>query len=902
MPIPSIARGDFEGESGLQARVAVALAFALVMTLGVGVLDGLIQARYDAQRRSQALQHLSALRAGLESGLNSRLYLADGLVSLVAVHPELDRPTFEAFARGLLAKHDGIRSLQLARDTVVSHVYPETDNEAALGLRLLELDLQAAAVRRAIASRQTVVAGPVHLVQGGIAFISRTPVYRFGPDGTPAAGPYWGLATVLIDAPTLFQEAGLEDARYAGWRVALRGADGLGAEGEVFYGDVSLYAHQPQVLEVNLPGGRWQLAIAPEGGWEQSWPGRGWLWAIGLLVVLLTGLAAWLWARYPDRLRGEVRRATSALQRTRRQLERIVEQRTAELTVANQALRESEARLAEAQEIAGLGNWERDTATGAVYWSDEIFAIFGMRPGQVKPSYEAFLNAVHPADRERVRETVESALEQRDEYALDHRVLRPDGSIRMVHEQARVVRGADGEPLRLVGTVLDITQRNEAERQLEYLAYHDPLTGLPNRSLLRDRLEHAVAKARRHDQGMALLFIDLDRFKNVNDSLGHNAGDQLLVEVSRRLSRRIRDDDTLARLGGDEFTVVLEEVGDADQVRSVVRKIMQAFADTFVIGGRELFVTASIGISMYPDDGSDVDVLMSNADAAMYQAKGHGRNDFRFFSEQLSALAHERLAMEAGLRRAEERNELRLYYQPLVDARTREVVALEALLRWHHPEHGVIEPERFIHIAEDSGLILPVGRWVLREVCRQLRAWRDSDLPTVRVFANLSARQLAHDSLADDVQQLFSGCDLEPSLLGLEITESMLVGHTPNLDRTLEQFRDLGIQVAVDDFGVGQSALVYLKRFAVDCLKIDRTFVRDVTTDPNDAAIIEAIVAMAHKLKLRVLAEGVETPEQEAAVREFGCDYLQGYLYGRPMPAEATASMLHSAAQVARRR
>lgn len=884
----------------MHVRIPLALSLATVTALGVVALDVLVQARYSAERRSESLQHLSAVRARLESGLNSRLYLIDGLSSYVALHPDLDPAEFEALARGLIAHRSGIRSIQLARDTVVSHVYPRTGNEAAVGLRLLELQEQAGAVRRALATRRTVLAGPVDLVQGGIAFISRTPVYRADAVGEPGPSDYWGLATILIDAPTLYEEAGLTADRAQGWRVALRGVDGAGANGKVFFGDESLYDDKPEVLDIALPGGTWQLAIVPARGWDAHWPGRLWLWAGGALLVLLTGIAAWLWARYPARLRNEVRQATAALDRNRRQLERIVEQRTAELTVTNQALRESESRLAEAQEIAGLGNWERDVGSGAVYWSDEIFAIFGLRPGEVEPSYESFLNAVHPEERERVMETVEGALKHGDAYDIDHRVQRPDGSVRVVHEQARIDRSPDGTPLRLVGTVLDITERSEAERQLEYLAYHDPLTGLPNRFLLRDRLEHAVARARRHDHGMALLFIDLDRFKNVNDSLGHIAGDQLLIEVSRRLSARMRDDDTLARLGGDEFTVVLERIDDLDQVRNVVRKIMQAFADTFVIQSREVFVTASIGISMYPDDGADVDVLMSNADAAMYQAKGHGRNDFRFFSEQLSAQAHERLAMEAGLRRAEERGELMLYYQPMVDAASRRVVALEALLRWQHPEFGTIEPARFVPVAEDSGLILPIGRWVLGEVCRHVQGWRSLGLPEVRVFANLSARQLMHDNLADDLEEMFARCSLDPSVIGLEITESMLLGSASHLDETLGRFRELGVQVAVDDFGVGQSALVYLKRFAVDSLKIDRTFVRDVTTDPNDAAIIEAIVAMAHKLNLTVVAEGVETSAQESAVRHFGCDLLQGYLYHKPMPADAVPSMLHSAANTIR--
>lgn len=862
------------------------------MAAGAITLDRLIQARFQAEQHSDAVQQLSAIRAHLEGELNSRLYLAEGLVNYVALHPELGADEFAQLARGVMERKTAIRSVQLARDTVVSHLYPLRGNEAAKGLRLLELAEQAPAVRRALENRATVVAGPVTLVQGGVAFIGRTPIYQAGPDGTPGAGPYWGLATIVIDAPALLREAELTQPERDGWRIAVRGADGLGGAGAVFFGEAAVYEQQPERMEVSLPGGSWELGLLPAEGWGTDWPGRPWFWLGSAITVLLFVLGAWVWVRYPARLRKEVRQATAALEETRRELEHTVEARTAELRATNRALRESEARLAEAQEIAGLGNWERDTSSGHVFWSDEIFVIFGLEPGSISPSYEAFLHCVHPDDRERVRETVAAALDHGTEYALDHRILRPDGSVRVVHEQARIDRDTDGSALRLVGTVLDITERKAAEHQLEFLAYHDPLTRLPNRVLLRDRLEHAIARARRSGEGVALLFIDLDRFKNVNDSLGHHAGDRLLVEVARRLACHMREDDTLARLGGDEFTVVLEAVADGEQVRAAVQKLLHAFADTFMVDERELFVTASIGVSLYPDDGADVDALMSNADAAMYQAKAHGRNDFRFFSEQMSALAHERLALEAGLRRAEERGELELYYQPVVDATDCRTVSLEALLRWRHPEHGIMGPERFIHSAEDSGLILSIGRWVLAQVCEQLMEWRAAGLAPARVFANLSARQLLRGDLADELQDLLESRGVPPEAIGLEITETMLLEPTAQLDALLSKFRSLGIQVAVDDFGVGQSALVYLKRFAVDSLKIDRTFVRDVTTDPNDAAIIEAIVAMAHKLNLTVVAEGVETLEQEQAVRDFGCDQLQGYLYGKPASAADTTALL----------
>ncbi|NIR59976.1 MAG: EAL domain-containing protein [Gammaproteobacteria bacterium] len=610
------------------------------------------------------------------------------------------------------------------------------------------------------------------------------------------------------------------------------------------------------------------------------------------MIALLGGLLTALWMRYPTRLRHDVEVATAALRAAHDALERKVYDRTSALANANEALQRSEARLAEAQHIARVGSWEWDFASDELHWSDQTFRIFGYQAREFTPTYESFLSAVHPDDRERVERAVRAAIDVHEPYGVDHRIVRPNGAVRIVHEQGWIHLDGDGKPARMAGTVQDITERKAAEDQLAYMAYHDALTGLPNRALLRDRLEHALERAERIGHQVGLVFLDLDCFKTVNDSLGHAAGDRLLVAVGRRLGAVIRRGDTLARLGGDEFTILLEEIEDADQVAAVVNKLRQACQEPFDVEAAELFVTASMGVSVFPDDGRDAETLMKNADAAMYRAKDLGRDACHFFSEELERHAQERLVIETGLRRAIDREELELCYQPLIELATGRIVGLEALARWHHPTLGTVEPEQFIPVAEETGLIEPIGRWVLTTACRQLRAWDDAGLPPVRMLVNLSVRQLRHGDLAGEVERALAEADLPAGRLGLEVTESLLLVDDTPARRTLERLQALDVHIAIDDFGTGHSALAYLKRFSIDSLKIDRAFVRDVTVDPNDAAIIEAIIAMARKLDLRVVAEGVETYEQEQALRGFGCDLVQGFLYSAPLAAEKIPALL----------
>jgi len=449
-----------------------------------------------------------------------------------------------------------------------------------------------------------------------------------------------------------------------------------------------------------------------------------------------------------------------------------------------------------------------------------------------------------------------------------------------------------GEITGVVVTFTNITDRVQAEERIRHLAEHDPLTDLPNRTLLTDRMHQAIARARRSGELLGVLFLDLDNFKTFNDSLGHEIGDQILCQVGHRLTMCLRDIDTVSRQGGDEFVILLDGIPNADETARLAERILVVLAEPIQIQGLELSITPSIGITLYPNDGHNPSQLIRNADAAMYQAKQSGRNNFQFFTQDLNQRAFARLALENALRRAVERAEFAVYYQPLVDLKTGQISGMEALLRWHHPERGVLAPGEFIQVAEESGVIVPLGMWVLREACRQLQQWRKEGLPPLLMAVNLSGLQLRQPHLAEEVKKALEAYDIEPHWLELELTESVLVREGGGPQEILGKLKTMGVKLAIDDFGTRYSSLAYLKRFAIDRIKIDRSFIQDLPGDEENAAIVRAIVSMAHSLRLEVLAEGIETQGQLNFVRREGCDAAQGYLFSRPLPAAEAGALL----------
>lgn len=693
---------------------------------------------------------------------------------------------------------------------------------------------------------------------------------------------------------------------------------------------------------------------------------------------------------------------------------------------ADEALQRSQAQLAQAQQIAGMGSWDWDVATGAVTWSDELYRIFLHDPRSFQPSYVTVVESVHPADRAVVAQTISAAIDNQSTFSLEHRILRTDGAERLLLSAGEAHCDEDGVVTRLVGTAHDITDRKLAEKELiqdreflsamldslkegivacdadgtltmfnqaardfhgvaaesvgpdswaqryslyrpdgetllatddiplfralsgetvreaeiviapdggsrrttlvngqafydgdgnklgavvaihdvterrvledrlAYQALHDALTGLPNRALFSDRLAHALTRIERSAGAVAVLFMDLDNLKVVNDSLGHPAGDQLLIAVAGRIGECLRPIDTVARLGGDEFTIMLEDIADALDATRLADRLAAALREPFVLSGRKVQVTASIGIAMGTTGTEPPADLLRKADVAMYKAKHAGKAQYRLFDDDMDEEARSRLVVQNDLLRAIDEGELRLHYQPKIPLNGDSTpVWMEALVRWQHPERGLLRPAEFLSLAEESGSIVELGSWVLQEACRQARQWQDS-LPDrqLGVCVNLSARQFHGDQLADEVVGALRTADLEPERLMLEITESVMMHDVEAVAVTLRGLRSLGLKVAIDDFGTGYSSLSYLHHFPVDCLKIDRSFISDLESITHTRALVQGIISLAHALGVTVAAEGVETPAQVARLRTMGCDLAQGYHFARPMPAdEAVAAV-----------
>jgi diguanylate cyclase (GGDEF)-like protein len=439
---------------------------------------------------------------------------------------------------------------------------------------------------------------------------------------------------------------------------------------------------------------------------------------------------------------------------------------------------------------------------------------------------------------------------------------------------------------------MELAEIKQAAETMWQQVYHDPLTGLPNRMLFEDRLTLEMAHARRDKQGLAVMFLDLDHFKLINDTLGHSVGDQLLQDVAHRLRDALRGTDTVARMGGDEFALLLTRVTHAENVARVAQKIFHVLKPPFNFGGHDFHITPSIGITLYPNDGEDTQTLLKNADTALYRAKEQGRNVYQFYTPAMNSKTLERLALENNLRRALERKEFVVYYQPRVKISTKRIIGMEALVRWQHPELGLISPVKFIPLAEETGLIIPLGEWVLRTACEQTKAWQEAGFPPLRVGVNLSARQFQQPNLVERVAQVLKETGLHPHYLELEITESAAMQNAEYTLPVLYYLKEMGIHISIDDFGTGYSSLSYLKKFPFHTLKLDQSFIRDLTTDPNDAMIAKVVITLAHGLKLEVVAEGVETQEQLDFLKQLQGDEVQGYLFSKPLPAEEFEELL----------
>lgn len=562
------------------------------------------------------------------------------------------------------------------------------------------------------------------------------------------------------------------------------------------------------------------------------------------------------------------------------------------------ALLRSEARLGLAQRIAKVGNWEWNPTTGQFRVSPELCRLLEIHPDDFGGTKQAFLNLVHEDDRPDLDLALTALAEKQTPCDIDHRTILPNGIEVTINLQAEAVFDDQLKAFTIVGMAKDISERKRAEREIHQLAYYDSLTGLPNRVLFKDRVTQAIAHANRYRSLLAVLFLDLDHFKVINDTLGHTTGDRLLKQVAERLAESVRHSDSIgrsneeeeayqmARLGGDEFTILLTNIRDAQDARKVARRMLESLARPFVLEGHEVSVSASVGIAIFPADGDSLEQLLKNSDTAMYQAKEQGRNNAQFYSATMNSQAEERLTLENDLRKALERRELIVYYQPQIDLQTNQMIGAEALVRWHHPIRGILLPSAFFTVANETGMIRQIDEAVLQMACQQSKSWQDAGHTPIRLSVNVSHSFFHGTSLISAVSRTLSETRLHAEYLELELTESIALHHVETSSKILRGLRGMGVRLAIDDFGTGYSSLSHLQQFSLNRLKIDQSFVQDLMNHPTNALITSAIISLAHSLNLKVLVEGIETEEQLTILRKQGCDEAQGYFLGRPMSGE----------------
>jgi diguanylate cyclase (GGDEF)-like protein/PAS domain S-box-containing protein len=790
---------------------------------------------------------------------------------------------------------------------VVDYLEPMARNEAAFGLNVGVNPEVAGAVERARRSGVAAATGLIRLAQdpsGRPGFDVVLPVYD-------AAGRLVGDTAVVVCVQTLAKTALARAGLLADRSILLH----------VYAGDRALPArlvytnHDDDHGMVPAPPALSWLAGAYSGRALHGFTVGGQPWIVEAVAAPRPWLADHLGSTL---LLGGGIFATLLLtalvqaagQRTRK-VQELVRERTADLKLTNQrliddviarkrtekALQASEQRFRQLVAMSSDWYWEQDAAFRFVALAGGFAEKSGIALERiVGKSRWDLVPALADSDTGRAHRAV---LEARAPFKnLEYRALDDNGDERWFCVSGEPTFDDSGAFSGYRGTGSDITARKLTEQRVHHVAQHDVLTGLPNRSLLQDRLGQAVAWANRSGRAVWVMLIDLDRFKYVNDSMGHKAGDVLLMTVAARLRTALRDTDTVARMSGDEFVVILSE--DSEPLTpAIVQRVMDSVAQPILLGGREFFVTCSVGVAAYPSEGTSADSLIEHADIAMYRAKKLGRNNFQFYTPAMNEESLERVRIESGLRNALERNEFVLHYQPQVDLKSGRIVGMEALIRWQHPELGMVAPGRFVGVAEDTGLIVPIGAWVMRTACAQNKAWQDAGLGRLRVAVNLSARQFGAADLLPGIEAALHDTGLEPSCLELELTESLFMGDITPAVELLHRMKALGVNLSIDDFGTGYSSFSYLSRFPIDVLKIDRSFVADITHDANDAAIVDSIIALAHNLRLSVIAEGVETAEQLDYLRLQGCDEMQGYYFSRPLPADEFARLL--GAEVARR-
>jgi diguanylate cyclase (GGDEF)-like protein/PAS domain S-box-containing protein len=780
-----------------------------------------------------------------------------------------DIKNYEKIATKMLTYYPGVSVLVLAPNGIITHTVPMAVNEKAIGLNLFTDPVMGQEARLARDTGQLTLAGPFELKQGGLGLVARLPIFLDDVQGQPV---FWGLANVVMRYPQALESTRLPDLLKQGLDYKLWRVNPLTGQTQIIEESQAAALIDPVRKSFDVPNGAWTLSLAPRQGWGD--PAR--LYTRVLMGLLLSGLLAY------------VAKLLTQQRAYKINLETQVIARTADI-------RESKIQLAATLDAIPDLLFEMDLNGRYLYCHSPQSELLA---APIKDMLGKTVLEVLPPE---AAEVVLTALQQAHEQGLTRgqqfALSLPDHTHWFELSVSAKPVTAGQEP-RFIVISRDITGRKQAEQDVQQLAYFDALTGLPNRTLLNDRIAHTLAESARRHESLVLMFLDLDHFKNVNDTLGHRIGDELLVTLAGRMQAVMREQDTVARQGGDEFILLLPNT-DGDGAAHVAEKLLRTISQVIQIDQHELTVTPSIGIAQYPQDGANLETLTQHADIAMYRAKQSGRNGYQFFTTEMQVHAARSLRLENALRRALERDQLSLHYQPQLSLTSGAIVGVEALLRWQQPELGQVSPAEFIPIAESSGQIQEIGEWVLRTATRQAKQWMDQGLPPMTVSVNLSAVQFRHPDIAALVAQVLTEAQLPAQYLMLELTESAALHDPLGAIAVLERLHQQGVRISIDDFGTGYSSLSYLKRFKTCQLKIDQSFVRDITDDPDDRAIVKAIIHMADSLDMGTIAEGVETQAQLTLLREQGCDEIQGYFFCKPQPPEELVNFLRAHRAVA---